>query len=65
MYIILCSKAGGPFFWNCSDPFARGLYIEAIHRMMEYPDEELDRPCLWRDFRAKVAMEVKKGRRAE
>ena len=41
------------------------LYIEAIHRMMEYPDEELDRPCLWRDFRAKVAMEVKKGRRAE
>ena len=40
------------------------LYIEAIHRMMEYPDEELDRPCLWRDFRAKVAMEVKKGRRA-
>ena len=41
------------------------LYLEAIHRMMEYPDEELDRPCLWRDFRAKVAMEVKKGRRAE
>ena len=41
------------------------LYIEAIHRIMEYPDEELDRPCLWKEFRAKVAVEVQKGRRAE
>ena len=41
------------------------LYIEAIHRMMEYPDLELDRPCLWKDFRDKVAMEVKIGRRKE